>query len=651
MMSFINVIEGEVRDKLTTGVGLDTILQFKDNLASVNFLEIIGALLLALILIALMMGAVIMLIFILLGRIIALWILVVLSPMAYLGETIGVLKKAATTWWKMFGDYLVVGPLVAFFLWMAMLVIGTDPSSAGRQLAPGGAGSQRAVDAPASTNTNAGKFTAAVSKISSSDNLLSFIVAVGMLFAASMAAQQFKTLGGGIGVAAYNKAGNAASFIARTPVMAAGRVNRAIGAKYGVDLNPVKNYQRVKESFAVGKKRQEEAVTLEAERRAGRGGLHGLMANAAPSWASQYIGAGFKATVGRTWQGSMAGEKVKADRDKKFDKNRNKEVGQKDLEIKELEEQREAIEFEPFSASKIEDINDKIEQKKVEIKKLQDSSRAPTSGEVRYRPNDRAYQRLLQSRVAEAAKNLPATAEELVEHRDAAAAMGKSGAVEAMAANEKLMQLGRDDLIQGKSTDIVAAIEALGAKLGMSKTDALYHAGNVAAIGASKGKAGYMDLVTFKNGQPTRQDFEKHNKTVTDALTKNPYQRYATGEASGMTTKVSDDPSNPDSATTPILNEAGIASLLSGGIKPLEKAINAGKLSPKFSFMGFKKNIDILKQIKDMLEKQGGRGEEVKSMGNIIAHVETIPSTPGKSATEDALAAAKNIKTGIPPTP
>jgi hypothetical protein len=290
MMSFINVIKLEVYNKLTTGIGLESILEFKVDLPGANFIEVGGALWLALILIALMAGAVLMLIFILLGRIIVLWILVVLSPLAYLGETIGVLKKASTTWWKMFGDYLVVGPLVAFFLWMAMLVIGTSPSSAGQQLAPQGTGSTSLVDAPTSgQNTSSGKFTAAISKISSSDNLLSFIVAVGMLYAAGMAAQQIKTFGGGMGVAAYNKASGAAGWIAKSPKTGADWVNRKQAARTGVDLNPSRVWKNITSGYGEKRKVEEGRMKQAAEERLSKGHIWSpLLGASAPSLVGQY---------------------------------------------------------------------------------------------------------------------------------------------------------------------------------------------------------------------------------------------------------------------------------------------------------------------------------------------------------------------------
>ncbi|MFA6197961.1 MAG: hypothetical protein WC734_02260 [Patescibacteria group bacterium] len=296
MISFVNAFKGYAAANLTTGVGLEKILKFGNSISGSNFIDTAGALLLGLVLIALMLGAVLMLLFILLGRIIVLWILVVLSPVAYLGETIGVLKKAATTWWKMFGDYLVVGPLVAFFLWLAMLVISINPGQVGKQLAPGGTGSTTVVNSTTDTS-NTGKFAAAVSDISSSDNLLSFILAVGMLFAASMAAQQIKTLGGGMGVAAYNKASSAAGWIAKSPKTGAGWLNRKMasggmpfgGVGKGINLSPFAAWKNITTGYGEKRKREERDMAMHAEERLAKGHVWSpILGATAPSLVSQY---------------------------------------------------------------------------------------------------------------------------------------------------------------------------------------------------------------------------------------------------------------------------------------------------------------------------------------------------------------------------
>ena len=57
-------------------------------------------------------------------RIVILWILVVLSPFAYLASALpGSLGGQAKQWWSMFSEQLIVGPAIAFFLWLTLSIV------------------------------------------------------------------------------------------------------------------------------------------------------------------------------------------------------------------------------------------------------------------------------------------------------------------------------------------------------------------------------------------------------------------------------------------------------------------------------------------------------------------------------------------------
>ncbi len=56
---------------------------------------------------------------VLLYRIAMLWVLVILSPLAYLAYTI--LPQYWSMWWQQFFQHLTSGPVIAFFLWLALL--------------------------------------------------------------------------------------------------------------------------------------------------------------------------------------------------------------------------------------------------------------------------------------------------------------------------------------------------------------------------------------------------------------------------------------------------------------------------------------------------------------------------------------------------
>lgn len=53
-------------------------------------------------------------------RIIMLWFLIILSPFAYITRILPLTQRYSSQWWEMFGRYVVVGPLVTFFLWLSL---------------------------------------------------------------------------------------------------------------------------------------------------------------------------------------------------------------------------------------------------------------------------------------------------------------------------------------------------------------------------------------------------------------------------------------------------------------------------------------------------------------------------------------------------
>src|SRR3989344_22764 len=90
---------------------------------------LIVAHLVALMMIIVAMFVIFAMVIILINRIIMLWFLSVLSPLAYILSTFPQGQKYAQQWWTEFCKYLVVGPSLAFFLWLSFLVSGADANS------------------------------------------------------------------------------------------------------------------------------------------------------------------------------------------------------------------------------------------------------------------------------------------------------------------------------------------------------------------------------------------------------------------------------------------------------------------------------------------------------------------------------------------
>lgn len=64
-------------------------------------------------------------VFVMMARVVALWALIILSPLAYI---LGVLPKTqsyAERWWSEFSNYVIVAPVMVFFLWLSFATLGT----------------------------------------------------------------------------------------------------------------------------------------------------------------------------------------------------------------------------------------------------------------------------------------------------------------------------------------------------------------------------------------------------------------------------------------------------------------------------------------------------------------------------------------------
>lgn len=61
-------------------------------------------------------------------RVVMLWFLIVISPVAYMTRILPITKRYSSQWWEVFGRYVILGPLMTFFLWLTLaILLGTAP--------------------------------------------------------------------------------------------------------------------------------------------------------------------------------------------------------------------------------------------------------------------------------------------------------------------------------------------------------------------------------------------------------------------------------------------------------------------------------------------------------------------------------------------
>lgn len=124
MITFANAYKEAAFGNFASMFGLDKVLQFatsgQASGASIPIILISLIAGLAMMITALVVTVAICAVLVV--RIIALWILIILSPLAYAMRILPNTEKYFGQWWSEFTKYVVVGPVLAFFLWLALAI-------------------------------------------------------------------------------------------------------------------------------------------------------------------------------------------------------------------------------------------------------------------------------------------------------------------------------------------------------------------------------------------------------------------------------------------------------------------------------------------------------------------------------------------------
>lgn len=129
MLTFVNGYKATAGANLLVGLGLTKLLKLNEDATSDQTVtgtkasEITLALVLAIIMIICTIFVSFFIALLLLVRIVTLWILVVLSPAAFMVSTVPFGTSYAGRWWKEFGNAVAIGPFMAFFLWLSLLIM------------------------------------------------------------------------------------------------------------------------------------------------------------------------------------------------------------------------------------------------------------------------------------------------------------------------------------------------------------------------------------------------------------------------------------------------------------------------------------------------------------------------------------------------
>ncbi len=215
MLTFVAAIKDVAAGNLTSIFGVDNMVTIGKNngeTISAEGSQIVLAYLLGGIMMMLASIVVMAFIVMLVMRIVFLWVLVVLSPLAFLANTFPATKRYFSEWLGSLTKEIIVGPVLIFFLWLSLSILnssgnGQDITSEFKATSNGRQqqeqkGNESFIGNDASIGfTEAGKW----------DNVLKFIIAISMLIGSLKVTQGMGSKAMAYGVQAADKLKSGAS--------------------------------------------------------------------------------------------------------------------------------------------------------------------------------------------------------------------------------------------------------------------------------------------------------------------------------------------------------------------------------------------------------------------------------------------------------
>lgn len=283
MLTFVNGFAAVAGANIVSMLKLNTItslsptrLQETSGTTTLVTWDNVGGLFLGVVMLGIALAVIIIMMIILAFRIVMLWLLVIMSPLAFFASTFprGRLAEAYSTWWKEFGNYLTIGPFMAFFLWLSFAVAGTGNISS---------------EFPAPATVSAGEQQRAqqvqqfVTSAAEPQNTISYVIGIALLMGGMMLSQQFSVLGGSMIGGAANWVKDKGTKIAKAPLrgaLAAGSfaakdIDSRIKKATGISLNVPAYFRGAAAGLKARQDDRYKAGQAKIDRFASRGGVFG----------------------------------------------------------------------------------------------------------------------------------------------------------------------------------------------------------------------------------------------------------------------------------------------------------------------------------------------------------------------------------------
>lgn len=184
MLTFVNAIKDVAGGNFIQYLGLDSITEFSqsdvvrrtDEGVGYAVFDFFVAAILSLVVTFVVLATILMMVALFAFRIVLLWILIIMSPLTFfLGGTKGVFSMGESyyaDWWKRFISTAALGPIMTFFLWLALASAGS-----------GTLATQQGFETQLSNNPEFTNISGIITKTFDSEHLTSLILGVALLFA------------------------------------------------------------------------------------------------------------------------------------------------------------------------------------------------------------------------------------------------------------------------------------------------------------------------------------------------------------------------------------------------------------------------------------------------------------------------------------
>lgn len=237
MLTFLGAVKEITGGTMIELLGVSKILEFNESEVEgieVSGWTILSSVILGVIMMIVAVVVIVVMLMMIIVRMVMIWIYIVLSPLAYLLASFPQGKKYSERWWSDFSKNVIVGPIIAFFLWLSFASLGgVEGSAEMEKMGPAVAG----------VDVNSSDVSATITTAGSFEHMIKFLVSIGMLVGGLMIAQEMGGMAGKI----------AGKGLAKLQSMGAGAVKGVQrGAKRvtGIERaqNAVKAYKAKKES-------------------------------------------------------------------------------------------------------------------------------------------------------------------------------------------------------------------------------------------------------------------------------------------------------------------------------------------------------------------------------------------------------------------